>query len=195
MKIITAVIAAAVLFVPTLSSASSWQIDPDHSSIQFKVRHLMVSNVKGVFHKVSGLVEIDDQDITRSRVSVTIETASVDTGVAKRDEDLLSATFFDVARYPTMTFVTKKVVRSGPDSLKVTGDLTIHGVTREVTLDVDGPSPAIKDPWGGMRRGASATTRINRKDFGLTYSKTVETGGMLVGDEVAISLEVEMIRK
>jgi polyisoprenoid-binding protein YceI len=195
MKIITAVIAAAALLIPTLSSASSWQIDPDHSSIQFKVRHLMVSNVKGVFHKVSGLVEIDDLEITRSRVSVTIETASIDTGVAKRDEDLRSATFFDVARYPTMTFVTKKVVRSGPDSLRVTGDLTIHGVTREVTLDVDGPSPAIKDPWGGMRRGASATARINRKDFGLTYNKVVETGGVMVGDEVSISLEVEMVRK
>jgi polyisoprenoid-binding protein YceI len=195
MKIITAVIAAAALLVPTLSSASSWQIDPDHSSIQFKVRHLMVSNVRGVFHKVSGLVEIDDQEITRSKVSVTIETTSVDTGVAKRDEDLRSANFFDVARYPTMTFVTKKAVRSGSDSLKVTGDLTIHGVTREVTLDVDGPSPAIKDLRGEMRRGASATTRINRKDFGLTYSKALETGGMVVGDEVAISLEVEMIRK
>ena len=194
MKIITAVIAAA-LFVPTLSYASSWQIDPDHSSIQFKVRHLMVSNVKGVFHKVSGLIEIDDKEITRSRVSVTIETASVDTGVAKRDEDLRSANFFDVTRYPTMTFVTKKVARSGPDSLKVTGDLTIHGVTREVTLDVDGPTPAVKDPWGGMRRGASATTRINRKDFGLTYNKVLETGGVVVGDEVAINIEVEMIRK
>ena len=194
MKIITALI-TAVLFVPTLSSASSWQIDPDHSSIQFKVRHLMVSNVKGVFHKVSGLIEIDDKEITRSRVSVTIETASVDTGVAKRDEDLRNAAFFDAARYPTMTFVTKKVVQSGPDGLKVTGDLTIHGVTREVTLDVDGPTPAVKDPWGGMRRGASATTRINRKDFGLTYNKVLETGGVMVGDEVAISLEVEMIRK
>jgi len=195
MKKITAAIATAALLFPALSSASSWQIDPDHSNIQFKVRHLMVSNVKGVFHKVSGLVEIDDQDITRSKVNVTIETASVDTGVPKRDEDLRSANFFDVARYPAMTFVTKKVVKSGLDSLKVTGDLTIHGVTREVVLDVDGPTPSIKDPWGGMRRGATAATRINRKDFGLTYNKVLETGGVVVGDDVAISLEVELIRK
>ena len=195
MKHITAVIATAALLFPALSSASSWQIDPDHSNIQFKVRHLMVSNVKGVFHKVSGLVEIDDEDITRSKVNVTIETASVDTGVPKRDEDLRSANFFDVARYPTMTFVTKKVVKNGMDSLKVSGDLTIHGVTREVVLDVDGPTPAIKDPWGGMRRGATAATRINRKDFGLTYNKVLETGGVVVGDDVAISLEVELIRK
>ncbi|HLO24772.1 MAG TPA: YceI family protein, partial [Geobacteraceae bacterium] len=178
MKKISIFLAAVIVFVlPALSFASTWQIDPDHSNIQFKVRHLMVSNVKGVFHKVSGMAEIDDQDMTRSRVSVTIETASVDTGVAKRDDDLRSANFFDVTRYPTMTFVSRKIVKTGTDSFKVTGDLSIHGVTREVVLDVDGPTAAVKDPWGGMRRGATATTKINRKDFGLTYNKVLETGG------------------
>ena len=196
MKKISIFLAAVIVFVlPALSFASTWQIDPDHSNIQFKVRHLMVSNVKGVFHKVSGMAEIDDQDMTRSRVSVTIETASVDTGVAKRDDDLRSANFFDVTRYPTMTFVSRKIVKTGTDSFKVTGDLSIHGVTREVVLDVDGPTAAVKDPWGGMRRGATATTKINRKDFGLTYNKVLETGGVVVGDDVAITLEVEMVRK
>ena len=196
MKKITVSLAAAIVFVlPTLSFAATWQIDPDHSNIQFKVRHLMVSNVKGVFNRVNGMAEIDDQDITRSRVSVTIETTSVDTGVAKRDDDLRSANFFDVTRYPTMTFVSRKIVKAGMDSFKVTGNLSIHGVTREVVLDVDGPTAAVKDPWGGMRRGATATTRINRKDFGLTYNKVLETGGVVVGDDVEISLEVEMVRK
>ena len=194
-KCASTIAAVALLLLPALSPAATWQIDPDHSNIQFKVRHLMVSNVKGVFHKVSGLVEIDDQDISRSKVTTVIDTASVDTGVAKRDEDLRSANFFDVVRYPTMTFVSKKVAKNGPDSLKVTGDLTIHGITREVVLDVDGPTPAVRDPWGGTRRGATAATRINRKDFGLTYNKVLETGGVVVGDEIAISLEVELVRK
>jgi polyisoprenoid-binding protein YceI len=196
MKTIVPLITAALFtLLPTLSIASTWQIDPDHSSIQFKVRHLMVSNVKGVFHKFSGLVNIDDQDMTRSKVTVTIDVASVDTGVAKRDEDLRSAGFFDAARYPGMTYVSRKIVRNGPDSLRITGDLTIHGVTREVVLEVEGPTPVIKDPWGGTRRGATAITKINRKDFAMTYNKTLETGGVVVGDEVAISIEMEMVKK
>jgi polyisoprenoid-binding protein YceI len=185
----------ALFLLPLPAFAAIWQIDPDHSNIQFKVRHLMVSNVKGVFHKFSGTVEIDDLDVTRSKVNVTIDTNSVDTGVAKRDEDLRSSNFLEVAKYPAMTFVSRKVLKTGTDTLKVAGDLTIHGVTREVTLDVEGPSVAMKDPWGGTRRGASATTKINRKDFGLIWNKVLETGGVVVGDEVAITLEVEMIRK
>lgn len=192
---INGIIATITLLLPTLASASTWQIDPDHSNIQFKVRHLMVSNVKGVFHKFKGSAEIDDKDVTRSKVSVTIDTTSVDTGVAKRDEDLRSDHFFDVAKYPAMTFVSKKIVKNGADNLRMTGDLTIHGVTREVVLDVEGPSAEMKDPWGGIRRGASASTRINRKDFGLTWNKVLETGGVMVGDDVAISLEVELVRK
>lgn len=192
---INGIIATITLLLPTLASASTWQIDPDHSNIQFKVRHLMVSNVKGVFHKFRGAAEIDDKDVTRSTVSVTIDTTSVDTGVTKRDEDLRSDHFFDVAKYPAMTFVSKKIVKNGADNLRMTGDLTIHGVTREVVLDVEGPSAEMKDPWGGIRRGASASTRINRKDFGLTWNKALETGGVMVGDDVAISLEVEFVRK
>jgi polyisoprenoid-binding protein YceI len=194
-NVISKIATVALLLLPALASASTWQIDPDHTNIQFKVRHLMVSNVKGVFHKFSGVVEVDDKDMTRSKVTIAIDTASVDTGVAKRDEDLRSDHFFDVVKYPTMTFASRKVEKIGADNLKVTGDLTIHGITREVVLDVEGPSAAIKDPWGGMRRGASAATKINRKDFGLIWNKVLETGGVVVGEDVTINLEVELVKK
>jgi polyisoprenoid-binding protein YceI len=196
MKNFGSVIVASILVIlPSLAIASMWQIDPDHSSIQFKVRHMMISNVKGVFHNFKGTVAIDDQDITRSKVSASIDAASVDTGVAKRDEDLRSANFFDVARYPTISFTAKKIVAIGMGNYRLTGDLTIHGVTREVTLDMEGPSPAVTDFYKNTRRGATASGKINRKDFGMTYSKLLETGGVVVGDEVAISIEVEMIKK
>jgi polyisoprenoid-binding protein YceI len=184
----------ALLLFPALAFASTWNIDPDHSSAGFKVRHLMVSNVKGTFGKLIGTVIVDDQDITKSTVSATIETASIDTGVAKRDTHLRSADFLDVAKFPTMTFVSTKVARNGSNGLKVTGDLTLHGVTRSVVLDVEGPSQESKDPKGNFRRGASASTKINRKDFGLTWNKALETGGVVVGDEVTIEIEVELVK-
>jgi polyisoprenoid-binding protein YceI len=187
-------IAVVILALPALASASTWNIDADHSNIQFKVRHLMVSNVKGVFGKVQGTVDIDDKNIAMSKVAVTIDTQSINTGVVKRDEHLKSADFFDVATFPTMTFVSTKVAKNGKDKLQVTGNLTLHGVTRQVLLDVEGPSADSKDPWGNTRRGVSATTKINRKDFGLAWNKALETGGVVVGDEVVISLEVEMIK-
>jgi len=185
------------LLVPALASAavSTWAIDADHSSVQFKVKHLMVSNVKGNFNKFSGAVTIDDSDVTKSKVDVTIDAASIDTANAKRDEHLRSPDFFDVAKYPTLKFVSTKVAKAGEGRLKVTGNLTIHGVTKEVVLDVEGPSPAVKDPWGNTKSGASATTKINRKDFGLTWNKALETGGMVVGEEVLITLEVELLKK
>ncbi len=185
---------AVMLAVPAVSSAGTWTIDPDHSNVGFKVRHLMVSNVKGSFDKHSGTVEIDDKDITKSNVTVTIEAASINTRVQKRDEHLRSADFFDVAKYPTISFVSRRVAKAGNDRLKVTGDLTIHGVTREVVLDVEGPTGESKDPWGNFRRGVSASTTINRKNFGLTWNKALETGGVVVGDDVNISLEIEMIK-
>ena len=181
--------------LPVSSHAATWQIDPDHSSFQFKVRHLMVSNVKGNFTKSKGVVTIDDKDITNLKVEVTIDAASVNTDNAKREEHLRSGDFFDVAKYPTITFVSKKVIKDGPDRLKVIGDLTIHGITKEITVDVEGPTPEVKDPWGGFRRGATATTRINRKDFGLTWNRALETGGVVVGDEVNIYVEVELVKK
>ncbi|PKN13201.1 MAG: protein yceI precursor [Deltaproteobacteria bacterium HGW-Deltaproteobacteria-4] len=178
-----------------MTFASIWTIDPDHSNIGFKVRHLMVSNVKGSFNKFTGTVEINDKDISKSKVEVIIDTNSINTNVEKRDEHLRSADFFDVAKYPTMTFVSRKVVAAGAGHLKVTGDMTLHGVTKEVVLDVEGPTPDSKDPWGNIRKGATATTKINRKDFGLLWNAALETGGVVVGDDVIITLEIELIKK
>jgi polyisoprenoid-binding protein YceI len=180
---------------PALSQAATWQIDPDHSSFQFKVRHLTVSNVKGDFTKVKGAVTMDDKDVSNLNVELTIDAASVNTGHAKRDEHLKASDFFDVAKYPTITFVSKKVIKDGPDRLKVIGDLTIHGVTREVTVNVEGPTQEVKDPGGNFRRGATGTAKINRKDFGLTWNRVLETGGVVVGEDVDISVEIELIKK
>jgi polyisoprenoid-binding protein YceI len=185
----------ALLALPSLSTAETWSLDPDHSSIGFTVRHMMVSNVKGTFGTFKGIAEVDEKDITRSMISVTIDTASINTGVPKRDEHLRSADFFDTAKYPTMTYVSKRVEKSGNDRLKVYGDLTLHGITKPVVLDVEGPTKVYKDPQGKLRRGASATAKINRKDFGLTWNKVIEAGGVLVGEEVNISLEAEFVKK
>lgn len=191
---ITAIVVSLTLALPTLSIASTWNIDPDHSNIGFKVRHLMVSNVKGNFVKHSGVVEINDKDITKSKVNVTIETGSINTNVQKRDEHLRSADFFDAAKFPTMTFVSRKVAKARKGALTVTGDLTLHGITKEVVLHVEPLSKESKDPWGNFRRGTSATATINRKDFGLIWNKALETGGVMIGDEVTISLEVELVK-
>ena len=193
-RTIASVAAIAALALPALASAATWNIDPDHSNLGFKVRHLMVSNVKGSFEKHKGTVEIDDKDITKSKVSVTIDTASVNTNVAKRDEHLRSADFFDAAKYPTMTFTSRKVAKAGKGKLKVTGDLTLRGVTRQVVLNVEGPARESKDPWGNFRSGVVASTKINRKDFGLVYNAALETGGVAVGEDVDINLEIEMIK-
>lgn len=185
---------AAVLAVPGHAATSTWQIDPNHSSAQFAVRHLTISTVRGAFTKVSGTVQWDDADITKSVVDVTIDATSVDTRVEGRDKDLRSDHFFDVAKYPTITFKSKKVEQAGAGKLKITGDLTIHGTTKEVVLDVDGPTPAVKDPWGNQRMAATATTKINRQDFGVKWNATMDNGGVVVGDDVSITLDVEMVK-
>ena len=194
-RYIVPMIALFVLAIPVLTYTATWQMDPDHSSFQFKIRHLTVSNVKGDFNKSRGVVTIDDQNITNLKVEVFIDAASVNTGHAQRDQHLRGPDFFDVTKYPTITFVSKKVIKADTDRLKVVGDLTIHGVTREITVDVEGPTPEVKDPWGNFRRGATATTKINRRDFGLTWNKVLDTGGLVVGDEVNIYVEVELIKK
>lgn len=194
-KFTVCLVLLTALTVPALVFASSWQIDPEHSTIGFSIRHMMISNVKGVFERFTGVVSIDDKDIAKSTAKAVIETASINTRIEKRDEHLKSPDFFEVAKFPAMTFVSKKIVPSGKDRLKLVGDLTIRGITREVTLDVENLTEAVKDPWGNIRRGASASTKINRKDFGLTWNKAIETGGLLVGDEVTISIEVELIKK
>lgn len=168
-----------------------WQIDPAHTSVQFSIRHMMVSNVRGQFSKVTGTVRADDQDLTRSVVEATIEAASIDTREPKRDEHLRSPDFLDVTKYPTITFKSKRITRSAEGRYAVLGDLTLHGVTREVTLDVIGPTPSVKDPRGGLRAGAQASARIDRQDFGIAWSKLLEGGGLVVGNEVAITIEAE----
>jgi polyisoprenoid-binding protein YceI len=174
---------------------SMWEIDPAHSSVQFSARHMMVSNVRGAFTKVAGTVRGDEQDPTHATVEATIDTSSIDTREAKRDEHLRSPDFLDVAKYPTMTFRSKTITKTGDGRYDVTGDLTLHGVTREVVLHVEGPSPAMKDPRGGLRAGASATTRINRRDFGISWSKALDGGGVVVGDDIDVTIDVEGVKK
>lgn len=195
MKRILALISLTIaLILPGVTLASTWNIDPDHSTIGFKIRHLMVSNVNGHFSSYSGTIDINDADITKSKISVSIDAATIDTNVRKRDEHLRSPDFFDVAKYPKLTFVSKSISKGREGHLLVKGDLTMRGVTKEVVLDVEGPTMESKDPWGNIRKGATATTLINRKDFGLTWNAALETGGVLVGDEVNIILEVELIK-
>ena len=181
--------------LPSFAQATAWQIDPAHSAAQFTVRHLMIANVKGDFSKVTGVVNLDEKDITKSFAEVTIDTTTVNTGEPKRDAHLRSADFFDVERYSTMTFRSKRITPAGEGKFKMTGDLTIRGVTREVTFDVEGPTPAIKDPWCNARAGATATAKINRKDFNVLWNATMDGGGVVVGDEVTITVDVEMFKK
>ena len=185
---------ALVASLSALAQTSTWNIDPAHSTAQFTVRHLGISNVTGSFTKVTGTVVLDDRDITHSEVSAAIAVDSVDTRVEARDKDLKSPHFFEVEKYPTIEFKSKKIVSSG-GKLQVIGDLTIHGTTRDVRLDVDGPTPELTDPWGNLRRGISATTTINRKDFNLLYNNRLKTGEAVVGDTVKIQIDAEMVKK
>jgi polyisoprenoid-binding protein YceI len=188
------VAAAAVALAPALAlaDAATWNIDPAHTEAGFSVRHLVISTVKGSFGKTTGKVVLDDKDLTRSSVEATIDVATVDTRIQKRDDDLRSPNFFDVAKFPTMTFKSTRVEKAG-DGLKVTGDLTMKGVTRPVTLEVAGPTSEIKDPWGNLRRGFQAHVKLNRRDFGLTYGAMIEAGPV-VGDEVNVELNVEVVK-
>jgi len=186
---------AAVLIVPAAATITTWQIDPAHTAAGFAVKHLMISTVRGQFKGVTGVINWDDQDISKSTIDVTIDANTVDTSEPKRDADLKSDKFFDVAKYPTITFKSKKIERVSAGKLTVTGDLTIHGVSKEATLDVEGPTPPIKDPWGNARVAASATTKVNRQDFGVKWNANIDGGGVVVGDDVTITIDLEMIKK
>jgi polyisoprenoid-binding protein YceI len=186
---------AAALSLPAAAANSNWQIDPAHSSAQFSVRHLTISTVRGAFSKVTGSVVFDDKEVSKSTVEVTIDANSVDTRVPDRDNDLRSEKFFDVAHYPSITFKSRKVEQLAPGKLKVTGDLTIRGTTKEVVLDVEGPTAPVKDPWGNTRNAATATTKINRQDFGVKWNATLDNGGVVVGDDVSIIIDVELVKK
>jgi|SRR5271157_1304071 len=176
-------------------SQVTYQIDSAHSAAHFSVRHMMISNVRGDFTKVSGTLLLDPDKPANSSVEALIDAASINTREAQRDAHLKSADFFDVEKYPEMAFRSKSVAATGDGELQVKGDLTIHGVTREVTLSVEGPTPEAKDPWGNLRIGATATTRINRKDFGLVWNVALEAGGVLVGEEIKISIDLEAVRQ
>ena len=179
--------AAIALTVSAFGQAKTWQIDPNHSAAQFSVRHMGISTVRGAFTKVSGTASYDPADPGKTTLEATIDASSIDTRVEKRDNDLRGPNYFDVAKYPTLTFKSTKVEAAGAGKLKITGDLTIHGVTKAVVLDVDGPSAPVQDPKGNAHMGASATTKINRKDFG------VNGGGGMVGDEIPITIDVELV--
>jgi polyisoprenoid-binding protein YceI len=194
-RTVVAAAVAAALSLPAAGANSQWQIDSQHASAQFAVKHLMISTVRGEFHGVTGTVNWDDKDITKSTIDVTIDTTTVDTREPKRDAHLKSPDFFDVAKYPTMTFKSKKIEQASPDKLKVTGDLTIHGVTKEVVLDVEGPTAPIKDPWGNTRVALNATTTVNRQDFGVKWNANMDGGGVVVSDNVNITIDAELVKQ
>ena len=176
------------------TATTTWNVDPAHSAAEFKVKHMMISNVKGKFTGLTGTLTLNEGDVSKSSIEASIPIATISTGDEQRDGHLKGADFFDVEKFPNMTFASVKVVPSGAGEAKVVGDITLHGVTRQVTFDVEGPSQPGKDPWGNTRIGLSATTKINRKDFGLVWNAALETGGVLVGEDVTISLDVQFIK-
>ncbi|HTZ75607.1 MAG TPA: YceI family protein [Candidatus Aquilonibacter sp.] len=176
------------------TSVSTWNIDPVHSHAQFKVKHMMISNVKGEFTSITGKLELNEADITKSRVQASIDTKTINTREPQRDAHLKSADFLDVEKHPTLAFTSTRIIRTGENEFEVAGDLTIHGITRKATFMVEELSAPIKDPWGATRLGLSASTRINRKDFGLLWNSPLETGGVLVGDEVTITVDAEFVK-
>ncbi len=180
--------AAFAFAASTPAQTESWNVDPAHSAAQFSVRHMGISTVRGSFTKMSGVVKYDPADPGNTSIEATIDAGSVDTRVEMRDKDLRGPNFFDVEKYPTLTFRSKRAEPAGPGKMKITGDLTIHGTTKEVVLDVDGPSPPVTDPRGNRHMGASASTRISRKDFGVSGAPA------MVGDEVSIILDVELVQ-
>ena len=186
-----AIAALALLPAAARAQTQAWEADPVHTHIGFGVRHMMVSNVKGEFKKYTVKVQTE-KDLTKSTVDVTIDVASIDTGNAKRDGHLKSPDFFDAAKFPTITFKSKKIAKAGKDAFKVTGDLTIKGKTKEVVLAVKNFVGPIKDPMGTLRSGLEASTKIDRRDYGVSYNAALEGGGLAVGNEVTINLEVEL---
>jgi len=176
------------------TSITTWNIDPAHSLAEFKVRHMMISNVKGRFSKLSGTLSLDESGHHNSRIEVSAEAASINTGDDQRDAHLKSPDFFDVEKFPTLTFKSSGVRVVGNGELSVEGDLTMHGVTRKVAFEVEGPTPPSKDPWGNARIAVSATAKINRKDFGLNWNAALETGGILVGEEITINLDLQFVK-
>jgi polyisoprenoid-binding protein YceI len=182
--------ASAVLLTTAFASAEPWNLDPAHSHVGFSVRHMMISDVQGQFHDVKAQIDLDDKDLTKSSVMLTIAAASIDTGVADRDKHLKSPDFFDAAKFPNLTFKSSKIVKAGK-KYKVTGDLTIRDVTKPVTLDVT-ISDAVTSPWGKQVRAVKVEGKVNRHDFGLNWNKALDKGGVLVGDDVTFDINCEL---
>jgi polyisoprenoid-binding protein YceI len=195
MRALKLLAASFLVLSPALSQAGTWDIDPVHSSVEFSVRHMMVSTVKGRFQKVKGTLELDEKDPSKSTVEVSIETASIDTHEPKRDAHLKSAAFFDAVKFPAIAFRSTKVEKAGKGKFKVTGDLTMHGITKPVVLAVEGPSAPIKDPYGRSVRGVMATGKIDRKDWGMTWNQALDSGGMVVSDEVKLEINAELAER
>jgi polyisoprenoid-binding protein YceI len=191
MKLTTLI--AMIALVATDLCAEEYKIDGSHSKAQFSVKHLMVSNVRGEFGKMTGTVDFDDKNPGATKIEATLDATTINTGVTKRDDHLRSPDFFDTAKFPTLSFKSTSAKKTA-DGLAVTGELTMHGVTKVVVLNVEGPTPEIKDPWGNQRRGATATTKIKRSDFGLNWNQAIEAGGVVVGDDIAITIDVEATR-
>jgi polyisoprenoid-binding protein YceI len=181
----------------TLTSAAitTWSVDSAHSVVEFKVKHMMISNLKGSFTRVTGTLSLHEADVTQSSVEAAIEIASIHTGDDARDAHLKEADFFDAGQFPTMQLKSTCIAVKSDGELVVTGDLTIKGVSRSVAFAVEGPTPAAKDPWGGTRVGVAATTKINRKDFGLTWNAALEAGGLMVGEDISITLELQFVKQ
>jgi polyisoprenoid-binding protein YceI len=190
--IFTALLALTTAFAS--AQVSKWQIDPAHSEADFTVRHMGISNVHGHFGNINGSVSLDENDVTKSSANATVDITTVDTGVTQRDQDLKSPNFFDSAKYPQMTFVSKSLANSN-GQLQLIGDLTMHGVTKSVTLALEGPSKEQADPWGKTRRAFSGTTTIHRQDYGLTWSGTLKSGDSVVGDDVKVELNIELVKQ
>jgi polyisoprenoid-binding protein YceI len=181
--------------VPGWAQVSTWEIDSAHSGVHFSVRHLMIATVRGEFRKVTGTINMDEKDISKSNVEAVIDASTIDTREERRDSDLRGTNFFDVAKYPTITFKSKSVTRQGEGKLQVAGDLTLRGVTKPVILDVEGLTNQVKDQRGNTKTGALVTTKFNRSEFGLTWNRVIETGGVAVSDEVAIVIDLELVKK
>jgi polyisoprenoid-binding protein YceI len=176
-------------------TATLWEIDPAHSSANFSIRHMMIAKVHGGFTRLSGALRLDRGDLGKSSVEAIIDASSIDTREPKRDEHLKSADFFDIQNYPSIVFKSKRVKQADGSEFQVVGDLTMHGVTREIVLEVEGLDSEMKDPWGQIKLGASAKTKVKRKDFGLNWNAALEAGGVLVGDDVTITLDIQFVRR
>ncbi len=194
-QILPAILAGFVFFVGTVGHAATWDVDKVHSSIGFSVRHMMVSTVRDEFTSYQATAEFDPTDPSKLSLEATIEAASINTRNDARDKHLRSADFFDVEKYPQITFKSTKAVSLDAGKYRITGDLTIHGITKQITLEGEGFSNSIEDPYGTTRSGATATAKISRKDFGLLWNAALETGGVVVGDEVTINLEIELTQR